>query len=420
MLRDELNGIVSDEACHPHEAQRNEWHEIDLALRRIAKERAALDAEEARWLREAARVKIWRDVGCGSLLAYLELRCGYTPRTGRDRMRVAFALEELPGLTAALASGEQPFSSVRELVRVVTPEVEDEWLETCRNKTCFEVQRLVAGRRKGGRPSDAPLPELETRPLELQDIKPSTLAAFREARLKAQADRGESLDDDALLALLCGAFLQGSPRAEDAAPRAKYQVAVVVCERCKQGWQDGAGAKFAMSPSEVARAECDAQRIGRLDAEVPTRATQDISPRVRRQVWRRDGGTCTLPSCRAAANLELHHIIPRSDGGSHTARNVLILCDAHHSAAHRGVITISGRAPDQLVITKAQAAHVGHSKLDHSVMLVEARTALVGLGFKRPEAAAAIDAASQSVGPTVTLETIIREALRRCPKPRQP
>lgn len=174
-------------------------------------------------------------------------------------------------------------------------------------------------------------------------------------------------------------------------------------------------------PSDLARAECDAQRIGSLDALVPARATQDITPSVRRHVWRRDGGKCTLPDCRAAANLELHHIIARADGGTHEASQIILLCDGHHAALHRGAIKITGTAPDQLLITRLDekpVAHVGHSKLADAAILVEARTALVGLGFKRHEAVTAIEAARQDLGPSITLEAILREALRRCPKPR--
>src|SRR5204862_5730 len=39
------------------------WRTVDLALRQIAARRAALDAEEARWLREAEELQIWRPLG---------------------------------------------------------------------------------------------------------------------------------------------------------------------------------------------------------------------------------------------------------------------------------------------------------------------------------------------------------------------
>lgn len=51
-----------------------------------------------------------------------------------------------------------------------------------------------------------------------------------------------------------------------------------------------------------------------------------ISSQVRREVWRRDGGVCV--KCGSRRNLEYDHIIPVSKGGSNTARNIELLCEA--------------------------------------------------------------------------------------------
>jgi hypothetical protein len=45
---------------------------------------------------------------------------------------------------------------------------------------------------------------------------------------------------------------------------------------------------------------------------------------VKREIWRRDGGKCS--ECGSRNNLEFHHIIPFSKGGSNTARNIELLC----------------------------------------------------------------------------------------------
>jgi len=45
-----------------------DWRAIDRALRSIAKQRAALDAREAAWLREAEDHQIWRNLGMVSAL----------------------------------------------------------------------------------------------------------------------------------------------------------------------------------------------------------------------------------------------------------------------------------------------------------------------------------------------------------------
>src|SRR6478672_2417039 len=118
MLRDE-SVCVHDVGMF--EASSTSWKEIDRALRRIAERRAALDAEEPRWIREALRAEIWLELGMVSMLEYLEARLGYGPRAAQDRIRVALALDELPAIARTLQHGELSFSAVRELTRVATP-----------------------------------------------------------------------------------------------------------------------------------------------------------------------------------------------------------------------------------------------------------------------------------------------------------
>jgi Holliday junction resolvasome RuvABC ATP-dependent DNA helicase subunit len=51
-----------------------------------------------------------------------------------------------------------------------------------------------------------------------------------------------------------------------------------------------------------------------------------LSSEVRREVWRRDGGKCV--KCGSRERLEYDHIIPVALGGSNTARNIELLCEA--------------------------------------------------------------------------------------------
>lgn len=55
-----------------------------------------------------------------------------------------------------------------------------------------------------------------------------------------------------------------------------------------------------------------------------------LSEIVRMEVWRRDQGKCT--KCGSRLRLEFDHIIPVSRGGSDTARNVELLCEACNRA----------------------------------------------------------------------------------------
>jgi hypothetical protein len=64
------------------------------------------------------------------------------------------------------------------------------------------------------------------------------------------------------------------------------------------------------------------------------------------------------------------------------------------------------------------SAHVGaSSKLDAAILRSQAKTALTGLGWKPAIAHAAVAAAAAGAAPDVTLEQLIRAALRHCPVP---
>ncbi len=113
-----------------------EWVRIDQKLRGIATRRAALDAEEARLLRYAEELKLWRGWGFGSMCEYMERAMGYAPHTASERLRVARALGELPLIAEALEQGALMHSAVRELSRVAIPETEDAWLEARAVRAC--------------------------------------------------------------------------------------------------------------------------------------------------------------------------------------------------------------------------------------------------------------------------------------------
>ncbi len=54
--------------------------------------------------------------------------------------------------------------------------------------------------------------------------------------------------------------------------------------------------------------------------------SRNPSQQVKDIVWNRDNGQCT--GCGSTENLEFHHIIPLSKGGSNTVRNTRLLCQA--------------------------------------------------------------------------------------------
>ena len=317
------SNVVVTETGNPVDDQRREWRAVHADMRACGLRRAELDAFEVKLLREAEALRIWREVGCATILEYLERELGYAPKQGRERLRIARALRDLPNLEASLATGELNHSAIRELTRVVMPETERAWLERARGKSVRELEALVAGRSPGDLPDDPEAPP-DQRPgrLVFEDILPEVRALARQVRVMLADELGQSLDDNAFLAQLLGGALHGGAGESD---RPSHQIAITEC-KCGRAWQHGGGRTFELDQAGIERAKCDATHIGSLDVAKPERATADIPPSVRRLVLHRDRKCCTVPGCRSSRFLDLHHIEPKERGGSHEPENITTLC----------------------------------------------------------------------------------------------
>jgi len=422
-----IHGVIANLAMGPEA--------VDRELRRIANAERRLEHDKAHLLTQAVRLRIWSHFGRGSLSEYLEEVFGYTPKVAREHVRVAFAIEELPILGEMLESGEQSYTALRELSRVTTAETVAEWREAARGMNVRQVEELVAGHAKGDRPSDLKNPDLAIAKITLE-LRAGATAQLRQARQAISAEVGSFVDDSDLIETLCAAYFAGGEADQG---RARHQLMITVCQRCNRGWQDAAGRVIAIDAVDVERAECDAQRIG-SDRE-PERATQDITPMVRRFVRRRDHGKCCVPGCRASRNVDLHHVVHREHGGGHEAENLTLTCTAHHRALHEGKLLITGSAPNltityvnppasspALAIAPASDASkalraarlqpqvavptppVGRSKFESVVVVTQAKQALTSLGFRKAEAARYVDQALAKVD-RPDLERLIRPAL---------
>ena len=319
-----------------------DWRVIDRQMRRLARRRAALDAEEAELIVAAKRAEIHKRLGYGSFAEYLERICGYAPTTARDRVRVAEALEQLPAMREALAGGEVTFSTVRELTRVATADTEEDWLVAIEGCTAREVEHAVRGHAVGDSPDDRPDPDLEPRVVRLE-LPPAVYALFLEARRVLERRVGAAMTDADFMGEACRIVLDGGNAAPDG-NQPRHQIAISVCADCRRGWQDSGGTSVELAPAAIERARCDAVELGRVDGETVAERRRAIPAPIRRAVLARDHRRCTIPGCTSSVFVDVHHIQPRSAGGANTLRNLTTLCGLHHDAAHDGRLHISGSA----------------------------------------------------------------------------
>src|SRR5256885_3351016 len=183
------------------------WREVDNTLRSIAKRRSALDADEARWLREACRLEIWRQLCFVSALDYCDRILGQAPRTAQERLRVAKALGELPQIEAALQRGDLSFSAVREVTRVATPQNDELWCQAAMGLSLRDVEELVSMHERGDKPTDPAKPIVKDHNVALT-LPPEIYAMYRQGQSPPPAGGGRAPGEAEPLGTVC----PGHPR----------------------------------------------------------------------------------------------------------------------------------------------------------------------------------------------------------------
>ncbi len=398
------------------------WLRLHHEMKSETRAQCSWDARRARHLREAEEHQLWHHFGYVSILEYLEREHGIEPRTANDRLRVSHALADLPMLEAELEEGTFQYSHVKELTRVVTPETEDEWIAAARGKTCGEVQAMVAGRKRGDGPDDPDQPDLRLRWLTI-GLPPQTVVMYRELLAAIDAEMGHRVEE-------AEAFRIILERAHACPDGASTPAQISICSESGRAWQESAGGRAELAPAEIATVLCDAEYLGSRDGE---RKTATLTDRKRARIITRDHHRCAVPGCRSKKHLDVHHIVHQEHGGGHHDWNLITLCSGHHRAHHGGRLAIEGRAPGAIRFDWVRSfdepndvrAHAGTkgtqaaggSRFELVAVRTQARDALVGLGWKIAIASRAVDEASAHVGANASIDVVIREALRRCPRP---
>jgi 5-methylcytosine-specific restriction endonuclease McrA len=398
------------------------WVLAHEAVLEVAKERAQLERREGTSLLRAHRQRVHQHLGYGAFAEYTDRHLGYCHRTTADKLRTAEALEQLPELARAQQEGRLHASAVRELARVATAETESAWIEAAGGRRVREIERMVSGRVRGDSPTSPPRPELEKHVLRFE-VSAETLAAFRDAMRRINENSGEKLDDDSALLLMARAALSASSGDgdSDSLGRANYQVTVFECDHCKRAFQPAGADQVEIETATLETARCDAQQIdlthgGAVADEVAAapRATQSVPPAIRRQVLLRDQKRCQVPGCRNTIALDVHHIEPRAEGGTHHAHNQLGVCTVHHRAIHRGELHVSGRAPDALVFQHADGTpYGGPVSAPRADVCKKVYDGLCWLGFKTSEARRALDECTREGDVPLDAESLLRRALER-------
>ncbi len=250
--------------------------------RRILETHAQLSRAErdlALLLAELADKRHFFDLGYANVRQYAEVKLSLEPRKTRGLVRIGRALPELPVLDQAFASGALCWTKARELLAVVTPVVEAEWVELACQSTSRELERAVAAHRPGEPPSGDAVKEagpvrlsFDMEPVEAEQVR-ALLSALRAA---AGVSRDE-VGDGALLAQVATRVLDELDSTE-APTGERFRVVIEHCPSCGRTTAPEA----EVSEIHVGQACCDAELLEMREGSTRGHVSRTIPPATRR------------------------------------------------------------------------------------------------------------------------------------------
>jgi Domain of unknown function (DUF222)/HNH endonuclease len=314
---------------------------------------AHLSAGMSRWLELVAEIDgRGKLVGC-TTAQWLAWRCGLTPRTAREHVRVARSLAGLPLIREAFSRGQLSYAKVRALCRLTEAGDEQRLLRLALEMTASQLERALRALRRVTSEQAAAVQERAYLDCYFDEdgslvfrgrLAPEEGAVFMQAIDQAFAllREGGSAEPrptkaDALAAM-AERSLSGSPRSGGE----RTQVVVHVDETALAGASEG-GCELdegpALSPETARRLACDASvvELRERDGEPLSvgRKTRSVPPALRRALKRRDRG-CRFPGCEHHRFVDAHHVRHWAQGGETSLDNLVLLCRRHHRQLHEG------------------------------------------------------------------------------------
>ncbi|EFC86061.1 HNH endonuclease signature motif containing protein [Parafrankia sp. EUN1f] len=348
----------------------------------------------------------WSGIGMRSCAHWLSWRCGLSPRTAREHLATAHALEQLPAIRTAFAAGTLSYSKVRAITRVARPDTEQTWLNHAEHCTAGALEHLARAYRQRSADPDtrartrtarrvswhtdddgmihltAVLPAdqgaqliaaIETaRDSLTTTTKPATTPSAAEPPTTEPASEptaeehphpepgpepDRQRDADGLIALAESFLHHGAPGLIHPAHTLVLHLHPTDLQPTTTTTTTGTGttttgdaSPATLPPAVLQRLGCDSLVQAMLTDPHGTplrlgRRYRFPTRRLRAAVHARDHGTCQYPGCDHTRWLNIHHLTGWADGGHTDLDNLTLICGTHHRHLHEEGITLR-RTPE--------------------------------------------------------------------------
>ena len=345
---------------------RNTIDNIDRAILGLTAKINATTYELLLLVREFDERGGWLRHGFANCSEWLAYRCDLGTGAAREKVRVAHALKDLPGISAAFETGALSYSKVRALTRVATAFNETSLIEFARTTTVLKVEercrqlrnvlpdateaanrafngRSLSMRRNQERGTVIITVEL---PIEDGELVDQALAKAMEKQgpnnpeLAADSFRAQQAD---ALVDIARQSLHGHSNGNTNGRSSSADAYQVVVHVDQSALQKGEG-RSDLPVETVKRLCCDGSVISMLenaDGEPLTvgRKQRTIPTAISRALQSRDGG-CRFPGCNHTRFVDAHHVMHWANGGETSVGNLIQLCPRHHRMVHEGGYSI--------------------------------------------------------------------------------
>ena len=287
------------------------------------------------YLRVIRERRVHRAFGYQNIYDYAQAAVGFSPGQTKALLSLGRNLERYPETKQALADGNVSWSKARLIVAKADPADERTWLEAARGLATGQLRKELveaATRPAAERTEAAPVPALQRAAQQPPVVRPPqnlivsySLTPEQYARWeRLSAAQGAESKEERLLAGLA------SRSAGEEVGGPEFLIVISECPHCQAAELVTCRGRFPVDRPLLLAAHCDAVV---QDIDGTRRAT--IPPRLRRRVLARDGHVCQAPGCRHTQHLEVHHRLPRAQGGATTLENLVTLCGRCHRELHR-------------------------------------------------------------------------------------
>lgn len=269
----------------------------------LVKQYQSVEAALVEVLRQIDDRRIYREHGAASLFVYATKVLGLTESVAWNFITVSRATKRSPTLKQAIQNGELSVSKARRITSVLSFENQAEWVEKAKTLSQRNLEKAVA--------KENP-----------KTLAPERTSYVAENLIKLELGVSEQeLEEIKYVQDLLSSFKQKSVSLKDA-----------ILETVRSF-------KARHDPLEKAKR---AQKPDSSQVAQPESPAKGFTAAIVHEIAVRDQNQCrgTDPDGKRCASrrwLDIHHRVPRREGGSDDLVNLITLCRAHHQLAHARV-----------------------------------------------------------------------------------